>query len=316
MNILITSGGKRVDIIQEFQRALGKKGKVYITDTTPHNAGRFFADGLCLVPKITDPKYTSTLKRIVKQKKITLLCPVNDSELTLLAKEKEHLAALGCTVFISDSRAIGIGRDKRKTAAFLERLGVKTPKVLAYKEVKKFPVFVKPVDGSSSKHAYRIDTKEELMVLHKRVPNALLLEYVEGQEYSIDCLGDLEGKPIAVIPRRRVEITNGISTKSIVDLDAAIISDCKKIMEALPVVGPAVLQCIKTPRGNYFLEFNLRFGGGSLVGSRAGGDFFKKIIGMKQGKKYSFSTRGIHNGFAMVAYLEHIFYDKSYRIRS
>lgn len=311
MNILITSGGKRVDLIEGFKEVLGTSGKVYISDINSDNAGKFFADGLCLVPPVYDAAYIPELKRIVSEKNITLLFSVIDSDLIVLAQEKEAFEKLGCRILISDSTAIATSRDKRITAEFLERIGVRTPAVLSRSSITTYPVFIKPADGSSSKHAYRINTAQELDALYPRVPNALLQEFVEGEEYSIDCLGDLDGNPLVIVPRRRTEITNGISTKSVVQLDTDIIADCKKIMTELKIVGPAVLQCIKTAEGNFFIECNLRFGGGSLVGSKAGGNFFEKILGMMEGKSYLFSLDGITDGFTMVAYLKHIFYDSS-----
>ena len=67
VNILICSGGKRTDLIKEFQRALGGRGRVVITDANDLNAGRFFADAFFKAPRLTDKGYLPFIKKIIKK---------------------------------------------------------------------------------------------------------------------------------------------------------------------------------------------------------------------------------------------------------
>lgn len=315
MNILITSGGRRADLVREFKKVLGAKGKVYITDRTEHAAASFFADGSYPVPHISDPGYISALKELVVKLDIQLLFSVIDIDLPLLAAQKDAFKELGCTVLISSSEAVAITADKLKSAAFFESIGIKTPQVLALEEVNEFPVFIKPAGGSGSKDAYRVDSPQDLAALHARISNPLILEFLEGTEYSIDCFCDFDGTPLNAIPRTRELTMSGYSVRSSIMLDASLVADAKKILEHLHIVGPSVLQCIQTTKGNYFFECNPRFGGGSILGMHAGGDFAGKIVALMEGKKDFTFNAGVEE-LSMAAYLDHVIYDKSGHIRS
>ena len=312
MNILITSGGRRADIVREFKRALGKNGKVCITDTVKHPAAHFFADGTFAVPRIGSARYIPALLDIVKKNKIGLLFSVIDTELPLLSKHRADFKKIGCLVMVSAPETIAICKDKNKTSAFLKRIGVKTPHILTLRSAKKFPVFIKPFDGSGSKDAYKAENKKDLQNLYNRIKNPLILEYLHGTEYSIDTLSDFEGGVLSAVPRTRELTMGGYAVRSTVTLDASLIRDARKIVSALKIIGPAVLQCMKTRKGNYFFEVNPRFGGGSLTGMRNVASA-QAVVHMAQGKKPKLQKpKKIH----MAAYLEHIFYDKSGRIRS
>ncbi|MEK7598950.1 MAG: ATP-grasp domain-containing protein [Patescibacteria group bacterium] len=310
VNVLICSGGKRADIIKEFKNVLGDRGKVLITDAGELNAGRTFADGFLKSPRLQNEAYLPFLKKAVQKNKIKLVFSVIDPELLLLAEYQKELEELGARVLISPLSSVKITSDKRKTAEFLKKIGILTPAVFTLPDVKNFPVFIKPYDGSGSKFVYKACNAEELAVFAGIAPNPMVMEYIEGQEYTIDCLSDLDGNVINVIPRKRLEVNNGISVKSEVDLDRKIVDDSIKILEALRARGPATIQLIKAAGGkNYFTELNLRFGGGAMLGIRSGGNFAEKIIKMLGGENLEFSNDSVKNGYKMAAYLGHVFYE-------
>lgn len=311
INILICSCGKRVDLINCFKSALRKSGKVIITDANDLNAGKYFADRFFKSPRVGSKSYLPFMKKIIKQNRIRLILSVIDPELLLLAKYKEIFAELGAKTLISSLKSLEIANDKRKTAEFFKKIGIFSPEIFEFEQVKKFPVFIKPYDGSASKFVYKADNKRELEVFYKMVPNPIILQFIDGQEYTIDCLCDFEGRVLNIIPRKRLEVVGGISIKSIVDLDQGIISDTKKILESIDTIGPITVQMIKSRDGNYFTELNLRFGGGAMLGIASGGNFVSKIIEMFNGRKFDFANNEVRNGYTMVAYLAHKFgYEK------
>lgn len=308
LNILICSCGKRVDLIREFKSVLKNSGDVIITDANELNAGKFFADKFFKAPKLGDLEYFSFMKKVISQNNVKLIFSVIDPELLLLAKYKSEFSKLGATTIISSISSVDITSDKRKTSDFLNKLGILTPKIFKPGDKINFPIFIKPYDGSGSKFAFSINNFHELKIFKEIVPHPLISEFIQGQEYTIDCLSDLSGKILNIIPRKRLEVNNGISVKSIVDMDSKIIRDAKKILTSIKAIGPTTIQLIKTPAGKrYFTEINLRFGGGVMLGISSGGNFAEKIVGMVEEKKYKFSNDSIKNGYAMVAYLSHKF---------
>jgi carbamoyl-phosphate synthase large subunit len=309
-NILICSGGKRVDLIKEFQRILRGQGRVMITDANEWNAGKFFADAFFKAPRVLEKTYLPFIKKIIKQHRIDLVFSVIDTELPVLAKYQKELEAIGTTVLSSPFASVSITSDKRKTARFFQKIGILTPEVYTLKNIRKFPVFIKPYDGSRSQFAYRVNNAREFATFKSIVPHPIVMQFIDGQEYTVDCLSDFSGNVINVIPRKRVETSNGISVKSVVDMDPAIIKDSIKILQALKARGPTTIQLIRTKTGKrYFTEVNLRFGGAAMLGIASGGDFAKKMIDMLKGRIVKFSNHTVKNGYAMVAYLDHQFID-------
>lgn len=307
-NILITSAGKRVDLIKEFKKNLKNKGRVIIIDASNLNAGKFFADKFYLSPRIDSPSYIKFLADVVKKEKIDLIFTAIDPEISFLVKHRELFTEMNCLALVSSPETTEIANDKTKTASFLNSIGILTPKVIIkpYKAAT-YPVFIKPINGSGSRHAYKANDPRELKAFLQIVPDPLVTEFIDGQEYTLDCLSDLTGNIINIIPRKRIEVANGIAIKSIVDMRKDIINDAEKILKLLNVIGPSTIQCISNKNGSYFTELNLRFGGGAMLGIKSGGNYIAKLIGMLRGKKYNFSNSSVKNRYAMTAYLEHVF---------
>jgi carbamoyl-phosphate synthase large subunit len=83
-----------------------------------------------------------------------------------------------------------------------------------------------------------------------------------GDELSIDCLGDRDGRCLNAIPRTMLESRGGESIKGEVVHDAELIELGRRTMEALRVRGPATIQVFRDPDiGLGITDVNTRFGG-------------------------------------------------------
>jgi len=92
MNILFTSSGRRVALIQHFKRtlqALNLEGKIVTADLNKHAPTVFIGDINEQVPRVTDPGYISLLLEICQKHEIKLLIPLIDTELLLLSENKQ-----------------------------------------------------------------------------------------------------------------------------------------------------------------------------------------------------------------------------------
>src|SRR5699024_3512126 len=91
MNILVTSAGRRVKIIEYFKESLSKlNGKVIATDCDMNAPAIHFADNYEIVPRIDDPNYIQDILDICKKYDIDAVIYLIDSELELIANNK-HL---------------------------------------------------------------------------------------------------------------------------------------------------------------------------------------------------------------------------------
>ena len=90
-NILITSAGRRVSLVKNFQ----KYSKVFCCDMNPTlSAACQVSDGYFKVPRVTDKNYLEVLFDICKQNDIKIIIPTIDTELEILAKAKEKFLKL------------------------------------------------------------------------------------------------------------------------------------------------------------------------------------------------------------------------------
>jgi len=87
-NILFTSAGRRVSLLRSFRRsleALGLRGNIVTADISKSAPASFVADIRELVPPVVAPGYIEALKAICRKRRIKLVVPLIDTELSILA---------------------------------------------------------------------------------------------------------------------------------------------------------------------------------------------------------------------------------------
>ena len=127
-----------------------------------------------------------------------------------------------------------------------------------------FPLFIKPrVGGRASIGARKINNKEELYFYTRNSRNWIVQRYIDGMEYTIDCLNTLDRRRcLGGVVRKRIEIKGGLSVKSEVVYDKELLDYAIKIGEKLRIVEPYNIQAFRDEHGNiYFTEVNPRFAG-------------------------------------------------------
>ncbi len=316
-NILFTSAGRRVSLIRLFRKSLKDldlKGEIVTTDLQKNAPAPFAADFRELVPRVIDPSYIEILKDICRRHSIRLLVPLIDTELHLLAPHKKAFADIDVALLVSEPEVNSICFDKRKTASFFQKAGVRTPAILNVQGVQldktaKYPFLIKPADGSCSVGVYKVRNRRELDFFSEYVSNAILQEYIIGEEYTLDVLVDFHGKVRSVVPRLRIETRAGEVSKGMTVKNQKIIIAGKKVVEALPgAVGCITVQCFLTADGDIvFVEINPRFGGGFPLAAEAGADFPRWIIEMTLGRNPEIKLDGWQDGLVMLRYDDAIF---------
>lgn len=85
---------------------------------------------------------------------------------------------------------------------------------------------------------------------------AFLQECINGDEYTVDVFCDRNGKHHIIIPRKRIEIRNGMSFKTQLLYDKEIIEETKAICSIFKIPGLWNVQYIKNEDGVFFIELN------------------------------------------------------------
>lgn len=317
VRVLFTCVGRRVELIRAFERAgesLGIRLDVHGADASRLTPAMQFVSQAHVVPAIASGHYIDALLKVVRSQGIGLLVPLLDSELMALAEAREKFAALGCTAVISSPAVIETCQDKLATFRALQNAGIDTPQTwpwVAMVEQKKhqFPYYMKPRQGSAAKGNFVIRDLDELRVLGKRVPDAIVQEYVEGKEYTMDVYTGLDGVVRCVVPRKRLEVRTGEVSKGLVVKDPDIMAVGARVAQMLGECrGVVTVQCIRTPLGRIrVIEMNARFGGGAPLAIHAGADFPKWILQEHLGRRPRINSTGFRDGVAMLRFDDSVF---------
>ena len=289
-NILFTSSGRRVELIKCFKKSLcnlNLQGKIIVADCNNYIPTAVIADIYEPVPQIQDPNYINRLKEICQKHNIKLLIPLIDSELYKLSLHSRSFTELGVKVLVSSSETNKICLDKRKTASFFQKIGIKTPKIFCPETIltnlqAQYPLLIKPANGSSSVGVTVVNNIKELEFFKDYITQAIIQELIVGKEYTLDILVDFAGQVKCVVPRLRLETRAGEISKGITVKNGDIMAAGKKVAEALPgASGCITVQCFQLPNNEIsFIEINPRFGGGIPLSIRAGADYPQWILKM------------------------------------
>jgi carbamoyl-phosphate synthase large subunit len=314
MNILLTSVGRRVELLKAFRESMRRSkitGKIITTDLKCNAPASFLADTAELVPRIDDPSYIDRLLDICDRHQINLLIPLIDTELDLLSLHEQRFRDRGVTVLISSAAVNDICHSKKKTGLFFQTIGVRTPRIYQLSEIKDrdFPLIIKPNKGSASIGVYQIKNRTELNFFANYVEDSIIQELISGEEYTIDVLVNFQGKAISIVPRSRLETRAGETSKGTTVKNPALIAMAKYVVESLPgAIGCVTVQCFLQPDGEIILiEINPRFGGGYPLSYRAGADFPLWLFQLYAGKNPQMAIDEWEDGLSMLRYDDAIF---------
>lgn len=316
MNILLTAIGKRIQLIKHLKR----NWEIIGTDAEELIAGKNFVDSFYNISKYSEKGYIQKLLHICEKEKVDFLIPLYEKEFVTLCNSREDFFKIGTQLILSSKKIIEICNDKWKSYKFFKDNNIDTPLSYSKEELEhilkenkniNFPLIIKPLDGMGSDGVFKINNLKELLFFKDYVENPIIQEFVEGKEYTIDVLCDLNGNVISIVPRLRIEVRSGEVVKSRTEKHDKIIkatfSLCEKLREYGNIRGPLTIQCIITKHEEVkFIEINPRFGGGVPLTFKAGVDYGEYFIKMRKGEKIE-PIIGEFKEITMIRYDEAVF---------
>ncbi|MGG3925069.1 ATP-grasp domain-containing protein [Metabacillus fastidiosus] len=297
VNILITSAGRRVELVQQFIKARNSKklsGRIICADMSDLAPALYFADISYSIPKISDPMYISKLLEICQKEEVDIVIPTIDTELSILSDSVKLFQTIGTDVLISSKETIKITENKMETFKFFKSIDINTPDSVG-KEMKyegEYPCFIKPVSGSSSVNVFKVKNEQELKFFKYYIGDYIIQKFVDGDEFTIDVFCDFEGNPIYITPRIRISTRSGEVNKTKIYYDQHLMDSVFEILKALKPKGPLTIQTIKDNVDGryYFIEINARFGGGSPLSMMAGANSAEALYDLINGKKFTYES--------------------------
>jgi len=312
------------------------------TDYKEGALGFAFTDKNYVIPYPEDKKFIDKLLVICRKEKVNLLIPVTAQELIPLAKNADRFKKQGTQVMISSLASILLTENKFQLFEFCRKNGIPVPEFIRvnnYENFKKavvklgYPqkeVCFKPVTSSGSRGFRILSEKPEgiesilnarpdnvfinyeklypILEKEKNFAEILLMEYLPGDEYSVDILAD-QGKPLVVIPRIRSRVVLGGIFAGETRNQKNIINYSKILVEKLNLDGVIGMQ-FRMDKNNIpkILEINPRVHGGTILSAAAGANII--VLAVKKYLNEKFSIPKIKWGTKILRYYGEVFIDE------
>ena len=167
---------------------------------------------------VGEPGWLKAVQGVITDYDITHIFPAHDDALLALAENADQLTA---KVVTSPMETCCLARSKLATLRRFESV-VPTPRVFTTPQVvSRFPVFLKPDRGQGSQRTDRANDLEELMFLLGRDADRIILEFLPGAEFTVDCFSDREHGLLYAAGRVRRRMRQGIA------MDSAFVDDVR-----------------------------------------------------------------------------------------
>lgn len=288
MNILFCSVGRRCQLLKDFKKTMGNRGKIIATDLSVTAPALYFADNHYLVPRIDDPRYIDTVLEICKKEEINAVTTCIDPEIILLAEHRDEFKKIGVEVLAPYKETAEICFDKFKMFKYLVKMNINT--VLTYGDLNSFkegiknkeiafPVFVKPRTGSGSVGARKIENMDDLEKAMLEDASLIIQEFMEDAlDIDADIYVDtISNQPVSLFSKKKLETKIGGASKTVSFKDNKLNEFIRETLKVFKFNGPIDIDFWYRDGKYYLSEVNPRFGGGYLHAYGAGVDFVELI---------------------------------------
>lgn len=288
MNFLILSAGRRTKLVEYFVKEFKGFGKIIATDCDSLAPALYFADKFYITSRIDNENYINEILEICKKEHINGVMSLIDPELSLLAKNTDKFEKIGVKVIGSSYEVTELCFDKYEFFKFINKSGLKCAKTyISLDEFKNdyklgkidFPVFVKPRTGSASLGINKVDFMEHLELLFKIFPNMIIQEFIEGQEYGVDCYIDLiSNEVISIFAKKKIRMRSGETDKAVSIKDEVLFNIIEELVKKLKLKGTVDIDIFENNGEWIISEINPRFGGGHLLAYECAENYPKFIL--------------------------------------
>jgi hypothetical protein len=197
-------------------------------------------------------KCVAWLRDVVRAHNVSCIFPAYDDAQVWLAAHEEEI---GAKVITSPPATTEVCRSKKRTYEALASV-VRCPTTFEASTSPSFlpfPVFIKPECGEGSKGCFRVGSPSELEAL--LTPEHIILEYLPGDEFTVDCFTDAEGTLRFCGARKRTLTRAGISvlTESVDDAAGEFSAMGSSINTCMKLIGAWFFQAKRAEGGELCL---------------------------------------------------------------
>lgn len=274
-HILLTSAASKIPLLRALQvaaRRLDPNARVIAGDIDPGVPAQFVADGFWQMPRL-DTVFPGDIARECHARGIRTILPTRDDELTFWSSTKTTLAEAGIAVIVSDLEAVLCCLDKYAFAEWgVQRNLPVIPAATDAGELGDGPFVAKERFGAGTEQIGLNLSFDTARIHATTLSDPIYQRFVDGPEISIDAWMTQVGAVHGLVLRRRDRIVSGESQVTTTFRDNVLEAQAVKVLSALGLSGPAVMQAIVVDAGLAVIEVNPRFGGASTASLSVGLD--------------------------------------------
>jgi carbamoyl-phosphate synthase large subunit len=313
LNVLLTCAGQRVDIVRAFRAALDRgpyAGRVIVSDLDPLSPSLFAADLRIDLPPVDDPGYGAAVAEACRREGVRAVMPLTDLDPVVLAEAAGEIRAAGAEVLLPTPEVARGCQDKWACHEMLLARGLPSPPTWLPGAVDPaelpYPVLIKPRLGFAGRHIYRCRDQRDLAFFLGYTPaESVIQQALPGLEFSIDCLGDLDGRALGAVPRAMIQSKGGEQIKGETLDDPQLVELGASAVEALGLCGPSTVQCFSEDgRVLGITDINTRFGGAFPLPQAAGAGYPEMILAMAAGERPAARVGRHEVGVVMTRFLD------------
>jgi len=310
VNILICSGGRRPYLTRWFRQALVRnrvEGRVAVADLDPHSPSQGEADAFFVAPRVSDSDYGLWLRELLSSESIDLAVSINDFELSVWADLRESDDSFAPLLALSASTQAMV-EDKARMSTGLASGRVPTPVTRLASDVDANDLaaehVVKGRFGSGSRGLAFTDraglqdairsAAAEVTDPAGRAPSdpaeagdlIVVQPRIDGQEFGLDIINDLNGQFAAVLARRKISMRGGETDKATsVDPEPfrAVAAAVSNVTQHRGLIDVDVL--VSDSGEIQVIDVNPRFGGGYPFSHMAGADVPAAYVAWALGRR-------------------------------
>lgn len=224
-----------------------------------------------------DADVVSDIVRVVQENDVKVIIPFVDGAISIASLCKPLLPNVFIPVGDADTAEMLF--DKVEAAKAFKEANLPIPSTYSVLSAR-LPAIAKPRHGSASKGIKVFYNMDRLMQL-ENIKDYILQAYIEEkEEYTVDCYVAANGEILCTVPRIRLEVMGGESTRTRTLRNAELVSLSRKAIDAFNLRGPVTIQFLRDLKQNSFkiMEISPRMGGGVVCSIKAGAPITDYII--------------------------------------
>ncbi len=260
----------------ELVKHLKKSFYVIGSDINSSGLGKNICNKFFISPKVGSKKYLKFLKNM--SNKVDQIFLFADEEILNLSNNRNSMRNVINKILISPTQTISLCNDKLKLKKKLKNK-INFPKTYGKK------IIIKPKIGRGSKNQLVINNNKKFLKIFKNNNFFFVEEFIDGKEYTIDCVFDKKNKLVFALPRERV-VKSNLSIVGKIEKNTKIIKFVNKLSKEIKFIGNVNIQVIVDSKNKIFLtDINPRVSGSIIFSIKSGFNPFilaNKILSNKK----------------------------------